>query len=151
MSANDSLASVFWSRGPSRTDPPSNSALFTGKTVNEDPVTDRADETVGYIVIETGAGTLAGRDYEALLGADSVRGVDNSPPYAYPLASLSSADVAVASLAGMDGGNGGCAMLYGSLPADGSEVGLAIDEDVLNDGERRHTTEQVSTIVFSME
>ena len=37
MSCYDSRFSTFWARGPSRWDPPSNSALFVGKHIAEDP------------------------------------------------------------------------------------------------------------------
>ena len=43
----------------------------------------RANETVGFIVIEAGTGSLSGNLYEAALGADIVRSVTQSPPYNY--------------------------------------------------------------------
>ena len=60
------------------------------ETVHADPDSERADEVVGYVVMEAGTWTLAGRTMEAGLGSDTVRGVGNGPPYDYPL-SLSSA------------------------------------------------------------
>jgi hypothetical protein len=56
MSFNDPKWSVFWSRGPNKLTAPSGSKLFTGKHVGEDNNA-REDETVGYIVIETGHAT----------------------------------------------------------------------------------------------
>ncbi len=148
MTANDPDESVFWARGSSRGNPPNSSNLFTGKTVNEDPDAVRADETIGYVVFEAGAGSVAGQNFQALLGADTVRGVTNGPPYQYALTGLSGASVAVSSLSGMDGNNGGWAVLYGPLDPSGASIDLAVDEDTLGDSERSHTTEQLSVIVF---
>ena len=50
-----------------------------------------ADETVGYVVIESGSGTIGGRAYTAALGGDTIRGVGDSPPYSYTHSGLSSA------------------------------------------------------------
>ncbi len=93
----------------------------------------------------TAGGALA---YTAALGADSIKGFDDSPPYTYAISGLSSASVAVVSQAAMDGGNGGWAVLYGASPVSTTSLALAIDEDQLKDSERKHVTEQVGYIVF---
>jgi subtilisin-like proprotein convertase family protein len=62
--------------------------------------------------------------------------------------SLSSPIVAVANLAGMDGGNGGWAVLYGDDSVAAEQLVLAVDEDQLYDAERSHTTEQAAYVVF---
>ncbi len=80
MSANDPHFSVFWSRGTSRTNPPTGSALWVGKHAGEDSLTTRDDEIIGYIVIEGGEGLLGDRPYLAGMGLDSVGGVEDSPP-----------------------------------------------------------------------
>ncbi|MCP4662081.1 MAG: hypothetical protein GY856_42300 [bacterium] len=151
MSENDAAWSVFWCQGSSRTSPPSASALKTGKTVCEDPAVSRAGETVGFVVIEAGHGTIGGVEYEAALGADSVRGVTNSPPYAYTFntAFASAPTVAVVTMAGMDGGNGGWAQVHGSTMATATSLYLSVDEDQLGDSERNHTPEQVGYVVFA--
>lgn len=46
--------------GATRFDRPSAGSLFVGEHVGEDPVTARADETIGYTVIEKGSGTGGG-------------------------------------------------------------------------------------------
>ena len=148
MTYNDARFSVFWTRGTSAANPPSSSALYTGKNVAEDPDSARADETIGYIVLEAGNGTIDGISYNAGLGADSVRGVTNAPPYNYGLGGLSTVSAAIVSQAAMDGGNGGWAVLYGATPVTPANLSLAIDEDQANDSERSHTTEQVGYIVF---
>jgi len=148
MTSNDADWSVFWARGSSSTNPPDSSTLRTGKHVAEDPDTTRADETIGYIVIEAGSGSISGIAYTAALGADSVKGITNGPPFSYTLSDLNSASAAIISSAGMDGGNGGWPVLYGATPVTSSTLNLAIDEDQLNDSERSHITEQVAYIVF---
>jgi hypothetical protein len=143
--------SVFWSRGSSRKNPPSSTSFRVGRHTGEDPNT-RPPETIGYVVIEAGTGTIAGTGmaYSAGLGSDSIRGIGNSPPYNYSVGAISEPAnaVGILSQAGMDGGNGGWAILYGSNPLTASQVSLAIEEDWYRDSERRHTTEQVGYIVF---
>ncbi len=151
MSTTDPAWSVFWNQGTSRTNPPSATALVTGKTVCEDPATTRADETVGFVVFEAGHGTIGGIEFEAAVGVDLVRGITNSPPYTYTFntAFASAPTVAVVTMAGVDGGNGGWAYTYGSAPATATTLDLAIDEDQVNDTERNHTPEQVAYVVFA--
>ena len=51
------------------------------------PETTRADETIGFIVIEAGHTSIDGVGFEALLAADIVRRIDNAPPIAYTFSS----------------------------------------------------------------
>jgi hypothetical protein len=148
MTYNDPRFSTFWSCGSSRTNPPDSSNLIVGKTVSEDPDTMRVDEVIGYIVFEAGSGDIEGVGYAAALGNDSVRGIDDAPPYNYTPGALSAPEVAVASVAAMDGGNGGWAILYGVDPVTSGNLNLAIDEDQSADSERSHTTEQIGYVVF---
>ena len=148
MTHNDARPSVFWTRGTSNSAPPSSSALFTGKHVGEDPSFDRTDETIGYIVIESGSGAIDGVSYQAGLGADTVRGVTTAPPYSYGLTGLSTTSAAIVSQAAMDGGDGGWAVLYGPNALTPSNLSLAIDEDQLGNSERAHSTEQVGFLIF---
>ncbi len=146
MSENDINWSMFWASNGGAKTPPSSGSLAMGKHVAEDTITTRADETIGYIVIEAGSGSIAGVNYEAALGGDSIRGVTNSPPYRYALG-LPNPHVAIISSAGMDGNNGGWPILYGAAPL-ALGLDLAYDEDQIRDSERKHTTEQVAYIVF---
>jgi hypothetical protein len=150
MSENDSRWSVFWSCGNTRSNPPSATALHVGKTVAEDPDTGRVGEVVGFIVFEQGLGSIEGVEYEAALGGDTVKGIGNAPPYNYTFSQsfAEAPDVAIASLAAMDGGNGGWAYLYGASSLSATQIGLVIDEDQTSDSERNHTTEQVGYLVF---
>lgn len=139
--------SVFWARGSSRSQPPSAGALYVGRHTGEDP-NPRPPETLAYVIVEQGTGTMDGIAYEAGLGADTVRGMTNTPPYSYGLAGVSSPSTGILSQAGMDGVNGGWAVLYGAGTLTAGAVNMAIEEDWYLDSERNHTTEQVGYIVF---
>lgn len=150
MSTNDSDWSVFWASSNSRTSPPSSSQLNVGKHVAEDPDTTRATETIGYLVIEaTQNGTIEGLPFVAGVGSDIVRGVGNGTDQ-YGYTAMPNAKTAILSSAGMDGNDGGWAVLRGSepLPPSGGTIALSIDEDQLRDSERNHTTEQVAYFVI---
>ena len=144
--------SVFWSRGPSSSDPPSSTELWVGKHNAQDarPVN---DEKIGYVVIEAGQGTISSTagpiKYKAGLGSDSIKGMGDKPPYSYSLDGLAfTPSTAILSQAAMDGGDGGWAVLYGINPVTSNRLNLAIEEDWVWDSERRHTPEQVGYIVF---
>ncbi len=149
MSFNDVKASVFWTnncfsrvQGPFQV----NGRICVGKHIGQINGS-RANETLGYIVAETGSGTLNDVKYELALGADSIRGVGNGPPYTYALAD--NYDVGVVGQDGEDGGQGGWAVLYGADPLPSGQIQLAIDEEtVAGDTTRTHTREQVSYWVF---
>ncbi|HEY90167.1 MAG TPA: DUF11 domain-containing protein, partial [Thermoflexia bacterium] len=154
LSYNDADWSVFWDRGSSRSQPPDANHLWTGKHVSkENPIIPRADEQIGFIVIEqsnsNNAGALYGLEYEAWLGADSVAGVDTAPPYPYTFQQTftTTPEVALISKAAEDGGDGGWAILYGNNPLTADTIDLAIDESLAS-GNRTHTQEQVSYLVF---
>ena len=148
MSANDADWSVFWARGASRTSPPQSSTLYTGKHVGEDTDNTREPETVGFIVFEEGSWEINGYRIDASLSNDSIRGVQGSPPHAASFGQAFSTppSAAVASLAGMDGSDGGWAILYGSDPLEADRVQVAVDEDQIKDSDRAHTTEQVAVV-----
>ena len=150
MSENDFQWSVFWCQGDSRTDPPSASTLRTGKTVCEDTNVTRADETVGCIVFEAGHGTIGGIEFEALLGADTVQGIDDTPPYSYSFSAAfaSAPQVAVTTMAAVDGFNGAWSQTHGFTQATTTTLFVSLDEDQIEDSERNHVTEQVGYVVF---
>lgn len=139
--------SIFWSRGKKVNNPPSNSTLYVGRHTGEDP-SGRGPETLVYVVLESGTGAIEGWRYVAALGADTVRGMRNRPPFHYSLSGLESASAAIVSQAGMDAADGGWAVLYGPNAVNATRLWLAIDEDWYLSSERNHTTEQVSYIVF---
>jgi len=139
---------VFWSSGVSARQPASPSVLRVGKHVGEDSATTRANETVGYLVIEAGLGTVDGTAVLAGLGARTIQGMDNAPPYYYAIGGLSAASVAVAGMAGQLGADGGWAVLHGSDAVTGSRLKLAVDEDAKLNEERAHTAEHIGYLVF---
>ncbi len=140
--------STFWARGASALDPPSPTQLFVGRHTGEDPGA-RAAESLAYVVIEAGEGWMEGKRFAADVGADSVRGVDDAPPYTYSLPPfLQETTHAVASAAGMDGVEGGWPILFGAGALAPGALRLAFDEDWYFDPERSHPTEQVAYLVF---
>jgi len=150
MSFNDADFSAFWSYNcTDREIPPFQGSgnICVGKNIGQ-TAGPRANETLGYIVVEAGSGSVDGIAYETALGNDSVRGVGDSPPYSYPLGQ--SFNFAVATQEAMDGDQGGWAVMYGTSPLAGSQIDLAVDEEtVAGDTTRRHTTEQVAYWAFS--
>jgi hypothetical protein len=149
MGQNDSDWSVFHcDDGANRANPPTNTDLYTCKHVGKDADTTRNAEIVGYIVMEQGTGSLNGVNYKCALGADTVAGVDDSPPYTYSLGTTYS--VGVATQTAEDGGDGGWGVLYGASPIT-SNLALAIDEDTTDGTNRAHTQEQVAYWVFENE
>ena len=150
MSYNDSNWSTFWSMGSSSKNPIDAANLNVGKHVGEDSNGTRANETVGYIVIESGNGTIDGVAYEAAMGGDSVKGFDDSStPFNYSLSgSLSTASAVALSQSAMDGNDGSWAVFYGSTPFSSTNIDLYVSEDQMNDSEQRHVTEQVGYLVF---
>lgn len=153
MTYNDAEWSSFWCCGNDRKQPPSISTCYVGKEIGEDTYTSRATETLGVIVVEsTSNGSLGdGVAFQSGLGADSVLGIDNSPPYSYGLtAGLfdMTPQIGLVTQAAMDGGNGGWAYLYGSTPLSTSTVNLVIDEDQTKDSERGHISEQVGYFII---
>lgn len=147
MSAEDPDWSQFWCYdGAAVTDPPSGAGLALGKHVGEDSDTGRVDETVGYLVIESGTGVVDGLGYEAGVGADIVQGPDNGLPAQY----LVTSDMAVATSlivgqVGMDDAEGGWAVV---TSFGGNAVDLVIEEDQCFDTERLHETEQAGYLIL---
>ncbi|MEM8907584.1 MAG: T9SS type A sorting domain-containing protein [Bacteroidota bacterium] len=152
QSHNDSRWSVFWASEQNvRNNPPSGHAFSAGKHVAEDPQTDRADETLGLIVLEAGLYQLNDQLIAAGLGADIVKGVQNAqlvPPVPYVLSDQIDLTGAVLSAAAMDGINGGWPVLFGTAPVVNQQISIAFDEDMIQDIERNHTTEQVAYLAF---
>jgi len=150
MSANDNNWSAFWCMGSSAANPPDASNLAVGKHVGEDPNNTRADEEIGYIVIESGNGSINGIAYEAGLGNDIVEGLTNSSsPYTYSLSgTLNSVSAAAVTQAAMDGVDGSWAVLSEPTPFSTTNVSVYAAEDTLGDSEQAHTNEQVGYIVF---
>jgi hypothetical protein len=149
MSYNDDRWSVFWSRGAAHDDTPDELVLFTGKHIGSDStVVPRDDETIGYIVIETGHDTSDGIEIVTARGGDTIRGyVDGSHEYTFAKAFATAPEVAVLSQVAMDGEDGSWALL-GDITA--AQLAVAVDEDQIDDDERTVSSEQLDYIVFSV-
>ncbi|MFC4992456.1 cadherin domain-containing protein [Rubritalea tangerina] len=149
MSANDANWSVFWSMGNTRTAPADASNLNIGKHVAEDSNKVRADETIGYIVIEAGTGSINGVAYSAGLGADSIQNTSNNAAgYSYNISGLTSASSGALSSAAMDGNDGGWPVFFENDALSASAIKLIIEEDDIGDSESSHTSEQVNYLIF---
>lgn len=145
MSNGDPDFSVFHANDcDNRRNPPFDTGFGDGicitKSVAEDPTT-RTTETLGVIVIETGTGSYSGIAYEARQGANTIVGVDNGGS-TYSL--VADFEFVVATQGAENGGNGGWAVFNGAGSVGTSNLGLAIDEDQINDAERVHIAEQVA-------
>jgi len=145
ISFNDVNASVYHGNDcNNRGNPPFDAGFADGicvtKIIGQINGT-RLDETLGIIVIESGTGTAGDVAFEATRGGDSIAGANQGPDN-YTLSS-SRFEFATATLAGLDGGQGGWAVLFGN-GITGSTLGLAIDEEIVaGDLGRSHTTEEV--------
>lgn len=149
MSLNDSRWSTFWACDGARKNIPDAEGIYIGKAVGEDPEKTRNNETLGYIIIESGVSSVNGIKFEAAVGADIVRGIAESPSYDYNLTDqLNTVSGAVLSVAAYDGADMGAPVLYGATPVTTSTLGLAWIEDSKTDAEQVHGTEQVAYIVF---
>jgi uncharacterized repeat protein (TIGR01451 family) len=147
MTFNDVNASVYWANNcASRAASPTNSAACVGKHIGQINNT-RANETLGYIAMEAGTGTVNDVSYAFGITSDSIAGVGNSPGYDFTLSG--DFDTGIVTDAGEDGGHGGWAVLYGADPLPNNRISLAVDEEVVaGDTSRTHTNEQVFYAVF---
>lgn len=101
-------------------------------------------EVIGYIAIEGGkTGEInPGISYQSLVSADNIRG--NSCRI-IALSGFTSQPLVVASKNRHDGGDGGW---VGRCSISNTSVGLYIDEDIDNDGERSHTSENAGILAL---
>ncbi|MEP1230576.1 MAG: hypothetical protein ABJG88_07855 [Litorimonas sp.] len=151
MSFNDVNASVFWNfdcefRGEAAFFSGQADGICIGKHIGQINGT-RAPETLGYIVLEAGSGTINGINFETAVGPDIGAGVGNAPPFNYTVSG--DFDIGILTQAGEDGGQGGWALLFGADPLSSNTIGWAIEEEVVaGDTSRRHTSENVAYWVF---
>jgi len=152
MTYNDTDWSVFWSRDIyAATEPPLSGGCYVGYHVGEDTDTSRLSETLGVIVIDGSiiSGEINDVSYQLALGADTVQGMGDSPPYTYSLSAFSSTpECAIVTQSAMDDGDGSWSYLYGANPMSATEIHLSVDEDQIGDSERSHQNEQVGFLVF---
>jgi hypothetical protein len=149
MSYNDpTWITTYVSKANSRTNPPSSvDSSFRIALNGAEAVDTHEAEDVGYIVIQEGYDVLNGIKWDAKQTADTIQGLLNSPPYntSFDQTFSEPPNVALAFQQEMDGGNGGWALVYST---SSTQLGLACDEDQVNDSERSHTTEVCGFIAF---
>lgn len=148
MTYADTEWSVFWARGSSSTNPPDAGNLWIGKHVGEDPSITRTDETLGYVIFESGPGTVGSISFETGLGADTVGGWTDTPPFTYTH-SVSAATTVILSAAAMNDADGGWPILLEPSPVSGTDFDLVFQEDDKTGSyEQAHATEQVAYVVL---
>lgn len=148
MSNNDSDWSVFWARGKNSHKVPDASNLWVGKHVGEDTDRQRADETLGYLVIEAGSGETDGIAYEAGVTEEAVYGTGYDKPFPYPQPySLAAADSAVVSAVALQGADPGWPVLWDIDPLSGGELDVVYMEDRIADDETAHGAESVAYLL----
>jgi hypothetical protein len=145
MSFNNPDFTQFWCSGSSSLNPPSTGLLNVGKHTFQATLNITEPETLGVVIIESGSGNINGLNYHCGVGADIVLGVGNNGNYNYNLPV--SINTGVVSQVAMDGGDGGIAT-FKVNPEGQSVLKLLVDEDAVYDSERKHTSEQVSFLVF---
>jgi len=147
---NDPDYSVFWSHNGSR-GAATSASFYAGKHVAEDPDTTRSDETIAVIVIEEANDTLNGITYETQLQGQTIERVDDSHTnYTFNQAFSSTPDVAITSITGISGGNGGHIVLYdeGSGVMSSTNIYLVAMEEEIGDTEMNGNAEYGPYIVF---
>jgi hypothetical protein len=148
MSYNDpSWITTYSSKESDRQAPPSSGDNEFRIALNGAEATNSHDnETVSYIIMETGYGDVAGIKYDTEQTTDSVRGFDNTPPYSTDFSQTFDGPpaVLVSTQLEMDGGDGGWIVDYSISQ---TQAGLMADED-FTDAERGHTTETCGFIAF---
>ena len=143
MSYNNANFSTFWSSNcSSRRTPPTDAAICVGKHTGQVTPNNPIAETLGFFIAEEAEYSMANAYVKIELGADSVAGTRNSPPYNYTLPR--NYTYATATQTAEDGGNGGWGVFYGNSPVS-SVLQLAVEEDTAaGDTTRTHTTEQMA-------
>ncbi|MEO0731540.1 MAG: T9SS type A sorting domain-containing protein, partial [Bacteroidota bacterium] len=152
MSTNDGDFSVFWaSRNGTRNQAPAASGFAAGKHVAEDGDKTRANEELGYLVVEAGTGTLNGEVFLVGVGPDAVKGITNTTlGNLYSMPNNVFLTGGVLGTAGLDGGDGGWPVFRAS-PIGNGGIRLSVEEDQIGDSERSHTTEEVAYFLLGVD
>jgi flagellin-like protein len=149
MSYNDpTWITTYVSKADSRTSPPSSGDTGFRIALNgAEAVDTHGAEDIGYIIIQECYDVLNGINWEAKQTSDTIQGLLNSPPYntSFDQTFTEPPNVVLAFQQEMDGNNGGWALVYST---SSTQLGLACDEDQVNDSERSHTTETCGFVVF---
>jgi uncharacterized repeat protein (TIGR01451 family) len=126
----------------SRNTNPTDTGICVGKHTGQATPNNPNAETLGYFIAEEAEYSTANAYIKIELGADSVAGTNDSPPYNYTLAREHT--YATATQSGVDGWNGSWAVFYVNSPVS-SVLQLAVEEEtVAGDRTRTHTFEQIA-------
>ncbi len=151
ISANDPQPSAIWAtdcdaRGNAPFDTGQGDGICVGKQVGQINQT-RVDETIGVIIAEAGAGIANGISYLFQSGPNSINGVSSNFNTSYAIAG--DFEAAVAMMTGVNGNQGGWAVLTGGDPLPANAIRLSIDEEVVaGDTGRSHIDEEVTYFAF---
>jgi hypothetical protein len=159
MTCNDTGYSTFWSSSSDTNTPASTSSFFAGKQVAKDPQRSRNNEEIGYVVIESGHDTDSayGIDFEAGVTSASVEGwvqVPSGYQHQYGVPFSTSPEVAVVSMATMNGSGGAWAALAGSPSDSATHLAVSVDENLINgdtNTNRDHNAERIAYCSFESE
>ena len=142
---NDSNWIESWVRSDSSQSQPPTTTGFRMGLNGAEAVTTHGSETIGWVAVETGSGTLNGINYEFQQTSDSVRGHDNGCyTYAF-LNAYTSNPLVIGDQQEMDGGNGGWAV---GCSLSNTLIGMHVEEDQVTDAERSHITETYAYAAF---
>ena len=147
LSYNDPGWSAFWSHGNDVKSGVTADAIYTGKHVGSDDRKSRINESVGYIVFESGHDAFGGIEIEAARGGAVKSYVNGSQPYIFESSFITAPMVAVLSGAGMAENNGYWPVLC-STPTN-SLMFVAIDED-RNSEMARFPKGKIDYVAFSI-
>jgi hypothetical protein len=142
MSYNDPKWSVFWSRGTNRTSPPDSTSFFAGKHIGKDNRLVRANETIGYIVMDAGHATFSGIEMEAKRGGKlALDYISTSRKYTFVKSFLVEPKVTILCQAGTLGTDGSWAVL--KVSPSRTTMSVAVDEDQTTVVERSHASAEI--------
>jgi hypothetical protein len=136
---------TYVSRGDSRTNPPTVANGMRISLNGAEVTTTHGSESIGWVAIDQGAGTIDGTSFEVATTSDSVRGHTNGC-YNFNFSnSYGAAPIALATQLEMDGGDGGWEV---GCNLTASQIGMHSEEDTFGDSERAHTTEIFGFMAF---
>ena len=150
MSSNDERWSVAWSSAyDDPTSPARGHSFSVGKHIGEDnPYPAREEETIGYVVFETGVHSFGSLRLLAANGPPVVQGLaDDDAGFEYPLQGFRNIKAVVLGAAGMAGDEGAWPILNGNF-TEGKQVQCWMAEDQVADAERSHLPEAVAILVI---
>lgn len=134
MSYNDPDWSTFWASG-------SATGYTAGKHVGEDSNTTRADETLGYVIMESGSLQIGDVRFQAgSLGYDAYDGFKKitSGGAGHSFTRMPSISGAIVQAQGIDGTEDGYWTALESPVGNGNQVSARIVEDQISDSEQSH-------------